>query len=84
MPVAVGIYLPLELSVPIFIGGLVRWGFARLFRSGDEKQKKSILHGGTLLASGLIAGEAIMGIIIAVVLVGWGAFLFFFLNWFLF
>ena len=58
MPVAVGIYLPLSLSVPIFCGGLLRYLLSR--KSDDEKGP------GVLFASGLIAGEALMGIFLAV------------------
>ena len=58
MPVAVGIYLPLGLSVPIFIGGLIAHYLAKL----GEGAK----HRGVLIASGLIAGEAIAGILIAI------------------
>ncbi|MBN1355479.1 oligopeptide transporter, OPT family [bacterium] len=63
MPVAVGIYLPLSLSVPIFIGGLLS-----LDRSGVERVSPSADtgNGGILVSSGLIAGEAIMGIVLAV------------------
>jgi putative OPT family oligopeptide transporter len=58
MPVAVGIYLPLGLSVPIFLGGLLR----RLIQSKGEAASNRA----TLIASGLIAGEAIAGILIAI------------------
>ncbi|MGQ9603910.1 MAG: OPT family oligopeptide transporter [bacterium] len=68
MPVAVGIYLPLGLSVPILIGGILnqitRWSTRP---RGLEDQA---IHGGTLFSSGLIAGEAIMGIIAAFLIVG--------------
>lgn len=68
MPVAVGIYLPLGLSVPILIGGILhqitRWS-AR--PKGLEDQA---IHNGTLFSSGLIAGEAIMGIVAAFLIVG--------------
>lgn len=61
MPVAVGLYLPLTLSVPIFLGGLVRWFATR------EKREKGPETGnvGILLSSGLIAGESIMGVLLA-------------------
>ncbi len=58
MPVAVGIYLPLSLMVPIFLGGLVS---QRLSRHSEGAQ-----HNGLLIASGLIAGEALAGILIAI------------------
>jgi hypothetical protein len=68
MPVAVGIYLPLGLAVPILVGGatnLVTRIIAR--RHGDAE---SAVHRGVLFSSGLIAGEAIMGIILAFLIVG--------------
>ncbi|MEW6201988.1 MAG: oligopeptide transporter, OPT family [bacterium] len=57
MPVAVGIYLPLSLSVPIFIGGII----AYVTRNLNPER-------GVLCASGLIAGEAITGILIGTVI----------------
>ena len=60
LAVAVGIYLPIELSVPIFIGGMINHigQGSETERSGQKK--------GLLLASGLITGEALMGILVAV------------------
>ncbi len=58
MPVAVGIYLPIALMVPIFLGGLV----AQRLKNRSEAARRS----GVLIASGLIAGEAIAGILIAI------------------
>ncbi|MDP8255176.1 MAG: oligopeptide transporter, OPT family [Candidatus Alcyoniella australis] len=64
MPVAVGIYLPLSLSVPILFGGLIALVLTRRAKGKGDDPKHSI-HRGTLFASGLIAGEAIMGILLA-------------------
>ena len=58
MPVAVGIYLPVALMVPIFLGGLIS---QRL-----KSRSKASSREGILIASGLIAGEAIAGILIAI------------------
>tara|TARA_Y100000780_G_scaffold123878_1_gene111529 strand:+ start:380 stop:2242 length:1863 start_codon:yes stop_codon:yes gene_type:complete len=60
LAVAVGIYLPIELSVPIFIGGMINHigQGSETERSGQKK--------GLLMASGLITGEALMGILVAV------------------
>ena len=66
MAVAVGIYLPLELSVPIFIGGLIHLIVWRLTVARGFKVAFDAIHRGILFASGLIAGEAIMGIILAI------------------
>jgi putative OPT family oligopeptide transporter len=70
---AVGVYLPLSASSPIFVGGLVRWFVDRLRRDElkhaqlDEVQlvAESDKSPGVLLASGYIAGGAIAGILIA-------------------
>jgi hypothetical protein len=70
---AVGVYLPLSSSSPIFIGGLVRWLVDRHVRqknAGQElTEEKLVAEGdkspGVLLASGYIAGGAIAGIVIA-------------------
>ncbi|MCJ7555825.1 MAG: oligopeptide transporter, OPT family [Gammaproteobacteria bacterium] len=67
---AVGIYLPIELSVPIFAGGLVAHLVERHFKVGDEPGERERIHQkGTLFSAGLITGEALMGIIIAVPIV---------------
>ena len=65
LAVAVGIYLPVELAVPIFLGGLLSW-LARRARAGEAART------GSLLAAGLITGEALLGIFIAVVIVATG------------
>jgi hypothetical protein len=64
LPFAVGVYLPVSTSVPIFVGGLVRWLVDRKRRSaaGDEE-----FSPGTLLSSGYIAGGAIAGLVAALV-----------------
>lgn len=65
---AIGIYLPLELMVPIFLGGLLNWAITR--RAGkDEARAEAATRKGTLFAAGLITGEALMGIFIAIPIV---------------
>jgi len=64
---AVGAYLPLSTTSPIWVGGLVKW-FAD--RKKKSKTEESEIGSGALFSSGLIAGGAITGIIIAVLL-GW-------------
>jgi OPT family oligopeptide transporter len=67
MLVSVGMYLPLETTFAIFIGGLVK-GVVDLVNSKkghNENQKARIENTGVLLASGLIAGEALMGLVFA-------------------
>lgn len=63
MPLAVGIYLPVTLAYPIFIGGLIRFFVDKKRKVKDESKDK-----GVLLSSGFIAGEAIMGVIVAIFL----------------
>jgi uncharacterized oligopeptide transporter (OPT) family protein len=68
LAVAIGFYLPLELSVPIFAGGIIHWviqGFHKRQETPTEQVEKSSRNG-LLFASGLITGEALMGIILAV------------------
>ena len=63
MPIAVGMYLPFGLSTPILIGGLI----AYFLTKGSKLANKDddVLQNGVLLSSGLIAGESLMGILLA-------------------
>ena len=71
MPLAVGMYLPWTVTFPIMIGGLVfRWVDRRSRARGDsDEERQSVIHRGLLFSSGLVAGEAIMGILIAFLIV---------------
>lgn len=64
LPFAVGIYLPVSLATPIFLGGalkaVVDW---YVERTGDEERKERATQYGRIVAAGLIAGEAILGIV---------------------
>jgi len=67
---AVGIYLPVELSVPIFAGGLLAYLVERHVRARDaEADVEKIHQKGVLFSAGLITGEALMGIFIAIPIV---------------
>ena len=89
LPVAIGIYLPFTLVVPIFGGGVIRaitnkviekkygsveeeefsdWELA--IKQTDVKPKEKIIRSGILLTAGLIAGESLMGVIIAFIIIG--------------
>ena len=89
LPVAIGIYLPFTLSVPIFSGGIVRHitnrSIDKKYGSAEEeeisdwelaikqtgvKPKEKIIRTGLLLTAGLIAGEALMGVIVAFLIIG--------------
>jgi uncharacterized oligopeptide transporter (OPT) family protein len=95
LAVAVGVYLPLELSVPILFGGLISWLANRLFRrrlggvmrsasplsepDEGESERAAQLRAaraidqrhGLLFAAGLITGEALLGILLAIPLAIW-------------
>ena len=62
LPFAVGVYLPLSASTPIFIGGLLRW-VVDLFKKRSEAEAET--SPGMLLSSGYIAGGALAGVLIA-------------------
>jgi len=89
LPVAIGIYLPFTLVIPIFGGGIVRHitneFIAKKYGSTDEeeisewelaikqtdvKPKEKIIRTGLLLTAGLIAGEALTGVIVAFLIIG--------------
>ncbi|MBL8729351.1 MAG: oligopeptide transporter, OPT family [Planctomycetes bacterium] len=67
LAVAVGIYLPFGLSVLIFLGGMLAWLVKRRFQPKNDREHVALENSGMLLASGLITGEAIMGVGLAVV-----------------
>ncbi len=89
LPVAIGIYLPFTLAIPIFSGGIIRAitnrHMKKKFGSADEeevsdwelaikqhdvKPKEKVIRTGLLLTAGLIAGEALMGVIVAFMIIG--------------
>jgi putative OPT family oligopeptide transporter len=67
---AVGMYLPLETTFAIFLGGVIRWvtDVLRDRRGYNDAQKARVDNAGVLTASGLIAGEALCGIAIAAII----------------
>jgi putative OPT family oligopeptide transporter len=88
LPVAIGIYLPFTLSVPIFLGGIIRAitdkVMKRKFGSADEEEvsdwelaikqtgitpKEKTIRTGLRFTAGLVAGEALMGVVIALLIV---------------
>ena len=69
MIIAVGMYLPFGTTAAMFVGGLIK-GIVDMVGEGrkfGEVQKQKVENSGTLLASGLIAGEALIGVLIALV-----------------
>ncbi|MBR5039354.1 MAG: oligopeptide transporter, OPT family [Prevotella sp.] len=63
LPFALGMFIPLELNIPLLVGGAVNWYVTT--RSKDEKVNKDRGEKGTLIASGFIAGGALMGVVSA-------------------
>ena len=71
LAVAIGFYLPFQLSVPIFVGGLVSMavGMYHKRNKSDAAAREGSERRGLLMASGLITGEALMGILVAIPIV---------------
>ena len=67
MLVAVGMYLPLATTSAIFVGGVIRWltDYFAEKKGYNEAQKRRVENVGVLAASGLIAGEALVGLVTA-------------------
>jgi putative OPT family oligopeptide transporter len=82
LAVAVGMYLPLELSVAIFLGGLIAWAAGRAYSgralgagrspASIAKAKQEGDRNGLLFAAGLITGEALIGVVLAIPIVSTG------------
>ena len=66
LPFAVGLYLPIYLSLPIFIGGIVRYVIEKKQAKQSEEVKKESSEKGILYCSGLIAGEGLVGMLLAI------------------
>ncbi|WP_049924064.1 OPT family oligopeptide transporter [Halopiger djelfimassiliensis] len=77
LPFAVGIYLPITLATPIFLGGLLRGAIDKYVARKDDEDgtlEEHTTYRGRIIAAGLITGEAIMGIVIgALYITGTGA-----------
>ena len=67
LPFAIGVYLPVHLNACIMVGGLVRLAMDKLKKNEDEK--KEIVNDGVLFCSGMIAGEGLIGILLAILTV---------------
>ena len=67
LPFAIGVYLPVHLNACIMVGGLVRLVLDRI--KGDKDKKKRVVNDGILFCSGMIAGEGLVGILLAVLAV---------------
>jgi len=67
LPFAIGIYLPVQLNACIMVGGLIRLVVDKIKK--PEKEKTAITNNGILFCSGMIAGEGLMGIVLALLAV---------------
>ncbi len=67
LPFAIGVYLPVHLNACIMVGGLIRLAVDKIRK--DEKEKKEITNDGILFCSGMIAGEGLVGIALALLAV---------------
>lgn len=65
LPFAIGVYLPVQLNACIMVGGLVRLAFDKMNKV-EKKEKERIVNDGILYCSGMIAGEGLVGILLAV------------------
>ncbi|MBE5976273.1 MAG: oligopeptide transporter, OPT family [Paenibacillaceae bacterium] len=68
LPFAIGVYLPVQLNACIMVGGLVRLYFDRM-KKEDKKEKDQLISDGMLYCSGMIAGEGLVGILLALLAV---------------
>ena len=68
MPFAIGLYLPIYLNATIMIGGVVRWAVDKR-KNVDKKTKEQQATDGTLYCAGMIAGEGLVGILMAILAV---------------
>lgn len=66
LPFAIGVYLPVQLNACIMVGGIVRLVFDRM---KNEEKRKEVTNNGILFCSGMIAGEGLVGILLAVLAV---------------
>ena len=64
LPFAIGVYLPVQLNACIMVGGIIRLIFDKMKK--EEKEKEEIITDGILYCSGMIAGEGLVGILLAV------------------
>lgn len=63
LPFAIGVYLPVQLNACIMVGGLIRLAIEKMNK--EQKEKESMISDGILYCSGMIAGEGLVGILLA-------------------
>ena len=64
LPFALGMFIPIDLNLPLLVGGAISWYVST--RSKDAAVNAARLEKGTLIASGFIAGGALMGVVSAI------------------
>lgn len=67
LPFAIGVYLPVQLNACILVGGIIRLVFDKM--KTEENRKKEVVNNGILFCSGMIAGEGLVGILLALLAV---------------
>lgn len=72
MLVAVGMYLPFESTSAIFVGGVIKWLFDLRLKRQHATEQESVRanNSGILLSSGFIAGESLMAVLLALLVIG--------------
>ncbi|MCJ7627509.1 MAG: oligopeptide transporter, OPT family, partial [Longimicrobiales bacterium] len=72
MLIAVGMYLPFESTSAIFVGGMVKWIFEWMLKrkGASEEEKARAENTGVLVSSGFIAGESLMAVVLALLVIG--------------
>ena len=68
LPFAIGVYLPVQLNACIMVGGLIRLAFDKI-KGKKAEHKEEIVNDGILFCSGMIAGEGLVGIVLALLAV---------------
>jgi len=71
LPVAIGLYLPLSLSTPIMTGGIIAL-LVKKYTSSKNYPERNLR--GILFSSGMVAGDALVGVVVAVLIGSWGAY----------
>ncbi|MFZ5979471.1 MAG: OPT family oligopeptide transporter, partial [Candidatus Zixiibacteriota bacterium] len=72
LPFAIGLYLPLSLSTPIMTGGLVAFAVKKYFKNKEQFSRQNLR--GILFASGLVAGDGVIGVVVAFMIGLWGSY----------
>jgi len=72
LPFAIGLYLPLSLSTPIMTGGIVAFAVKKYFKNKEQFNRQNLR--GILFASGLVAGDGVIGVMVAFMIGLWPAY----------